>query len=886
MLILSDQEILQQQQNMVNLTATRTLSIPVGQGIFEFGTRTTKIVNTWDIPLIELTVKVVPGNTKINAQVAPEAVDWPCFHNGVSAALSISPDCKGIDSSWILFNRPNQLNPEHGGFLLGLGLTGHLRNLLTYHAFPYMEPRHDYTSIGLLLGLACSYTGSGDLLITKVLSLHTHALLPLGSMELNASPMIQSAALVGLGLVYVGSKNIRMAEIALQEIGRREMQGVDGFGEYIETYSFSASVAFGLIMLGKGHSGEVDRRMLGQLRRCISGDAPIRDGSTPITDTTLTAPGATLALGFMYLKTNRQDIADMLEIPQSPFALEHIRPDQLLLRTFSRALIMWDTTAPTLEWIEAQLPAYIQKAHKGHKRSSTMELNSELAYFNIIAGACFAIGVKYAGTAAEIAYDNLFIFHGVLNKAASSHSQTYEGKIRRTTARQGLNIIILAIASIMSGTGELRVLRRFRIAHGQEGTGITSGTHMALHMAIGLLFCGRGHYTLGNSNLAIAAMAISFFPRFSPNTNDNKAYPQALRQLWALAVEPRCLITRDVDTGETIYLPIKIKTRDDTTGIIRSQGLISPTLVAPFDTILSIEVDSPRYWPIIYDLTSTRDRQALVRTRTIHVKRKAGYLEYNDDPKGNRSIFVRAGSMTGFDLHYDLISPACPPTIPSGEVLELIMAHSGDPGLVGLARLFDGEDGGMDRFVQTVLLECLSMDKVGMLGVYLRLLRYGDGGDIMEDTNQIGFMRHFYGTGVWDVNYTAGAAGERKLALLRSSFLGSLARKLAMCDEDAGIEARQAYWREGRWDVQAIDLAAYLARNNVPPRRILEPLRIYVRSTEMDGADGLEMRVREVTARYAQVVESSWDLEAGVDVGKRMQWKMDSLLEAIRSWRE
>nr|GFD60894.1 hypothetical protein [Tanacetum cinerariifolium] len=79
-------------------------------------------------------------------------------------------------------------------------------------------------------------------------------------------------------------------EVALGELGRKEMSGVDSFVEYQETYSFSSAMAFGLIMLGRGGqvTSEVDRRMLARLTGCIS--ATLESGI----DTTITAPGATL----------------------------------------------------------------------------------------------------------------------------------------------------------------------------------------------------------------------------------------------------------------------------------------------------------------------------------------------------------------------------------------------------------------------------------------------------------------------------------------------------------------------------------------------------------------------------------------------------------------
>jgi anaphase-promoting complex subunit 1 len=914
---------------MVNTIAQRTLAVTVGQGIFEYGTRRATITDTWPVPLIELSTKIIPSNSTIRAQIGADHADWPCFHNGVSAALSISPDSNGIDSSWIMFNRPREPTAEHGGFLLGMGLTGHLKVLLPYHALSYLDLRNDYYSTGVLLGLACSYAGSEDLLITKVLSLHTHALLPLGSMELNASPVIQSSALVGLGLVFAGSKNLRMAEVALSEVGRMSMVGVETFMDYAESYSFSAAMAFGLIMLGRGGqtSSEVDRRLLAQLQRCINGDAPRLSSSkstfTNTIDLNLTAPGATLALGLMYLKTNRSDIRDMLSIPQTPLAMEHVAPELLLVHTLARGLIMWEEVSPTMGWIEDQLPPFVFAAHKGHKRVSGADLATELAYINIVAGACFAIGLKYAGTASELAHNNLVTFYGVLTKTAGGSSMTYEGKIRRTAARQALAVVTLALCMIMSGTGELNVLRRLRISHGQEGNGVTYGTHMAMHMALGILFLGRGNYTLGNSNLAIAALAIACFPRFSPTPDDNKAYPQAFRHLWALAVEPRCLMARDVDSGEVVYLPVKIRWKDTSSEHFgessepvrpRSQNLISPTLIAPFDKLVSIEVDSVRYWPIAYDLSNSRDRSALIRTRTIHVKRKSGFLDYNSDPKGNRSIFVRAGSMTGFDMHYDLVSEAKPPALTSDEVLELVKAHSVEPVHTALARYFTVEDEGarVDAFVRTVLLECVTLDKPALIGVYLGLLLASNqqtriamgtkgqlGSDAMaiESSRELGMVRSFFS--ISEKWFSSGNGGEGKAEkrppLIRPSFLSAIARNRNGHHESDTLEAgvKAEYLRRGRWDgdQNPRSLAAWLEKTRVPPLPLLRELAQRVALAGQGLRPGLDMRllelrVRDAAERYRAELVRQYDLdraEEGLGVSGS-GWKAASVGEAVRIW--
>lgn len=855
--------------------------------MFMYGSRSTAITDTWSVQPIELTVKVLPRKEVIKAQLANDGVDWPCFHNGVSAALAFSPDCEGITASWIMSNRPKVLTSEHGGFLLGLGLKGHLRTFGSVHALTYLEPRHDFTSIGLLLGLGASFAGSTDTMVTKVLSLHTHALLPLGSMDLNQSALVQSAALVSLGLVYAGKKNHRMAEVTLNEIGRDEMPGVDGFSEYKEAYSFSAAMAFGLINLGKGGqtSSETERQFLAKLMPCIHGEAPSIDGLPEkrkhrYIDSTVTSPGATLALGLMYLRTGRQDIADVLEVPQTPIALESVRPEQLLIRTFARSLIMWNDVRGTMEWVDEQLPTFIQNLHHKHKRTSGMELNTELAYLNIVAGACLGIGLRYASTANEAAHSVILTFFGVLGKAAAGQSMTYEGRIRRNAARQALNIVTLALAVLMSGTGELGVLRRLRVSHGQEGAGVTYGSHMAMHMALGLLFLGRGYYTLGNSNLAIAAMAISFFPRFLAGPSDNKAYPQAFRHLWALAVEPRCLIARDVDTQESIFLPIKVKTRDHE----GDQSLISPTLVAPFETIESIVVDSPRYWPVHLSMDNKYHRASLVQTRTIWVKRKAGFLDYSEDPRGYRSMFVRAGTMSGFDLHYDLLSPAAPLQPPVSEVVSVIEAHADSPVYITMAQRFSG-DSAFESFLRLVLLECISLDKPEIVNTYLSMVLAKSGPLSVEHLTQLSFLSRFYCSALFDKYAT-----ERRHPLLRQPFIQALERKFA--EEDAGdhhrsgrdASVRNYFMGMAVQPASAQTLAIQLLRQNVPPLALLEALRQRASSANTT-LDALELRSRAVVEAFLKATPP-WlgDQAEAASCPESQVWKLDSMREALGVW--
>lgn len=864
------------------MLAQRTFAVTVGQGMWQFASRSAPIGGIWHIPPLDLSVKIVPANQVLHPQVT-EGVEWPNFHHAVSAALSISPDSKGIDASWILYNRPTNINAEHGGFLLGLGLTGHLRKFGSVETFAYLQLRHEKTTVGTLLGIAASFAGSQDAMVTRQISLHLHALLPPRAMDLNGSPLVQSTALLAIGLVYAGTKHLHMADTTLKEISRQEMDGVEAFSEYREAYSFSASMGFGLVMLGRGGRtpSAVENGMLHELTRCIFGEAPdVKHDSTrrkaSRIDPTVTSPGATLALGLMYLRTGRKDIADMLSIPQTELALESVRPDQLLVRTYARALIMWDDIRGTLDWVNDQLPSFID--HNEHKLAYGMlDLNTELAYFNIVAGACLAIGIRFAGRPPESAHGVVMTFFGVLGKAAAGQSMTYEARIRRNAARQALNTVTLALSALMSGTGELNVLRRLRVSHGQEGVGVTYGSHKAMHMALGLLFLGKGYYSLGNSNIAIAALSIAFFPRFLANSNDNRAYPQLFRHLWALAVEPRCLICRDVDTRETITLPIKIKLK----GRKEPQGHISPTPVAPFSSLDTIFVDSVRYWPIQYDLSNPRYKDHLVRTRTIWVKRRSAFLDYSEDPKGYRSLFVRTGVTSSYDMHHDFLSAASPLYPDADALAELFQAHSNDLAVHAVGKRFAGPSA-LETFIRNVMFECVALDKSNLfpfyVGIYLAL-NSNDGLRLMRAA-QVAFLIRFYRPTVFDKDYANhNAAGERRHPILRQTFLHALKRGLTVPRPDDAA----AYLDSGTWpETGAETLALYLAGRYVPPVGVLKALRELV---ERGGAERgmLEFKARAVANKYASLVAAQFD-DGDVGAIDVPQWKLDSVQDAVGVW--
>ncbi|KAH7924451.1 hypothetical protein BV22DRAFT_509025 [Leucogyrophana mollusca] len=905
---LNEHDQAKEQQHQVVRIAERTLALPYGRAMFTFGTVQTVTREAYVIPKLEYSVRIQP----LNITSAPEAgkipldcTNWGEFHNGVAAGLRIAPSARGVESSWIAFNKPSELTPEHAGFLFGLGLTGHLKEMLTWHTFGYLTPKHDLTSIAVLLGLSAANIGTSNRHVTKLLAVHTPALLPTPSVDLNVSLMTQAAGLAGVGLLYLGTKNRRMAEVCLNQISRRDLVQPDLSNEHREAYTYSAALAFGMTMLGQGSSVPADLASLDRLRVLVHGEGkfPLNARNRPAFDVNITSPAASIALGLMYLKTERRDVADILEIPSTVLELSHIQPSFLLMRTVSRALIMWDSIASTHQWMAAQIPDPISKAMREHVAGKPADDAIELAYYNIVAGCCFAVGLKYAGTARHEAYLLVLNYFDMYSRFVAGSGPAFDHKIKRSAVREGLNLISIAVCMIMAGTGEISCLRRLRYAYGMYHQAFRYGVHVATHMSLGLLFLGGGRYTLGTSNSAIACMVAAFFPRFHHVSSDNKSYLQALRHLWVLAVEPRCLIARDVNTREAVYLPVKI------TGLEGKQRgvsqFISPTLIPDFDRLLSIKIDTPRYWPFLVDLENVpQHRASLLKNQTLFVKRRTAFLSYTEDPRGSRSLFVRSGSSAGDAATLDFPQMTDAKAHPASDLTHFISSFSNDILFLAFADYFSRDDGEtpaektFHNYCHAALLDSILQDKIETLQSHLMLYQYRTQSLPSRffhlRLQDLRFAMDFYSK-VYDRRFSGRSENNLRPPLIRentvSGALQALDDRLDIVQNDARFKVALSQYARGELVLDTIYelgqwLAWYLLRNGVPVSSLLVVMRsyaqdAYAQSSRRPPPEGttdvstLDQGVKEVLHGTGTKMTTAFG----------SGWSLPSLERVIQAWR-
>ena len=678
----------------------RSLACSIGRGMLTLGSLEPLVAEALPVPVLNLSGRIPPNDSIVHldtSNASPELTYWPAFHNGVAAALRVglrtelssrkenkekvskqhehgnngdgsnnngdSMDGqvhdRNITRNWIIYNRTaanaiasNASNshgpgdmamPGHAGVILGLGLQGHLQVLSMGDICDYLTQGHEPTTIATLLGISASKLGSADSRISKTLCLHLPSLLPSRHWDIDISPLVQTAALAGLGLLHAGSGHRLITEFLLAELSRRP---TSDRCDCRDTMALSTAWALGLVLLGKGSSqaifgkeggtsrnrssgmeGLVDLRIEDRLCELFSGGRKPAESSLFPTATNsvndvnskanrilegdeinvdVLGPGATIALALIYIKSNNKEIAKRLAVPTTIHALDSMRSDLLLYRAMGICLVLWDSVESSEAWIDAQIPSVVSKVlfeeddgEEEHptfastfRRARKLEVKDAVCvYICLIAGYCYGMGLVYAGTGDEQVKHAI---HAKLKLLQSIRDNKMKFRTNRTvmldtTIRPLVDTCVSTVACslsiVMAGSGDVMCLRTFRELRWKVDD-VTFGTHMALSMAIGMLFLSGGNASLKRDPLSIACLLLSICPRFPARTVDNQYHLQAFRHLYVLALQTRVLKTVDVDTGTAISVDVDMDMRNGEVLTMRA-----PCLLPELDSIKAVRIN-------------------------------------------------------------------------------------------------------------------------------------------------------------------------------------------------------------------------------------------------------------------------------------------------------
>jgi anaphase-promoting complex subunit 1 len=226
--------------------------------------------------------------------------------------------------------------------------------------------------------------------------------------------------------------------------------------------------------------------------------------------------------------------------------------------------------------------------HSGHR--ITPRWRSLLqAHCYAIAGACMAMGMRFAGTGDQEAGSTLttYLKYFVLSKqTAPEPGSASPGLFNREVLETCAGNVALALSLVMAGTGDLPTLKllrgttcmhtacvspcpgardwlrgirghrvglRKRCAppaplNGGPGpfapptSSLTYGAHMAISMALGFVFLGAGSRTFSRTSASLAYLVIALYPCFPQTSSDNRHHLQVRAQAAApssLSTSPR-----------------------------------------------------------------------------------------------------------------------------------------------------------------------------------------------------------------------------------------------------------------------------------------------------------------------------------------------------------
>jgi anaphase-promoting complex subunit 1 len=428
------------------------------------------------------------------------------------------------------------------------------------------------------------------------------------------SSVVQNACLVATGLLYEGTYNRLIIDKLVDWIT------VDG--SLCSLGDREASAVSAALGLGYACSGSPLHRnstlMKSRIRDRLSpfvciGERPVLSASAPAivlptrysgrngAGMSVVSPAACIALGLCFWNTGDSTVVECLRLPAEKSRMDFVRPDIALLRVMACALVDWANVSPTSEWVMSMVPAFIAQSVSGLTQdcplgefSPISEKHLRSLYVNACVGACLAIGIRYAGSADSQAQQFLILclqqmcVRRTKLEARPSKSIIY-------LYETGISAMCLALAMVMAGTGDSRCLGFFTAIRNRVDADVSYGDHMARNMAIGWLFAGGARVSFSANLSAVVSLVAASYPVFPRNPTDNRYHLQALRHMYVLAFEHRCLETREVGEDIACCVPVRVTVRRPD-GSDSIQMGCTPMLMPPWANVAKIELASERYW--------------------------------------------------------------------------------------------------------------------------------------------------------------------------------------------------------------------------------------------------------------------------------------------------
>lgn len=603
---LKEEEINEKLQVLLKKSISKRLAGFIGRGCLDFNSEENSMTEVIYIPEINLDGKVKDKSMLVKCVFDPEKpedisfINWASFHNGVAAGLRCSgKNLENFDKdslrTWIDYQGSDYSRYDRAGLLFSLGLQGLFDCFTIADIFYNLKTCDDARIIATLLGLATSKKPRKrvhmDDISIKAFNIHLRFNYN-ETAEVQITRIVQSAAMVGLGIYLKGMAKKSNSEIMLSQI---EAKPINENNKDRECHSLAAGFALGLINLGKGShvpsikNINLDERLFRYIEQGSISDNPKEEykacniRETNKINTQITAPSALIALTLIHLKKNNKIIRRRLSLPNSIHDIIKCNPLTLLLTVLARNLICWDQMKISKTFIENSIPdvvKYLQEEslnkieEKFSLNYNFPELdyhNLSLVYHNIKTGTFLSLSLKFSGTGDKVLkrliIENIkkVLTIEILDINFCTDSYAKE-KLDSYSLYNILSVLCLSLGITMAGgcdTESFKLIKHvMKKMSGVKNLKGHYGFNMAFQMAIGFLFLGNGAYTFGNNDFQIACLLLSVYPVFPVDFNDNKYHLQAFRHFYVLATEKNLFHLIDIDSLKPLKLRVELESVD------------------------------------------------------------------------------------------------------------------------------------------------------------------------------------------------------------------------------------------------------------------------------------------------------------------------------------
>lgn len=414
------------------------------------------------------------------------------------------------------------------GFLFGCGLVRHVGWLDTDAVYDLLCHNDPLLTSALLLALGFAHQGTRRSDLVKLINVHVDGYFsPWKRVDLDISLDVQTASVLGLGLLHTGSRDPRVGAFLLKSMQKRGVVAPHSKTVYGEAYALASGVAYGLLHL-TDTAGDPVCEGVSHHEVALLLDMVNHRSSAFV-------PAAVMALlGALLHTEGAEAAAKLIEIAVEETDLDGERPHEYMLKILCRMLLCQSAALVR----EDECMAVVLGTWAAKDRAQYLQL---VYACHALAAAALYHGIVGAGTNNRLLFERLLAWLQALRtvKATSQYAVDWESLRIKSPIVFLHDHVLLALSLLASGTSDRQLLSILRLMYA-DPLDFHYGRGLLYHTAVGFLSVGQGALRVcGDTSKRQYMLVCALMRLVAAVPEDQQMYPPMLRYFWIECVERR-----------------------------------------------------------------------------------------------------------------------------------------------------------------------------------------------------------------------------------------------------------------------------------------------------------------------------------------------------------